>query len=112
MARRWAVRHTTRWRASAILWSAPADPTLPTMPLFDYRCSACGHQFEALVLKGKEPEECAACGARGLERLLSLPAVKSESTHARAMAAAKRRDTAQAKDQAHEQRKYELSHDD
>jgi putative FmdB family regulatory protein len=82
------------------------------MPLFDYRCGACGHQFEALVLKGKEPEHCTSCGAGSLERLLSLPAVKSESTRARSMAAAKRRDTAQAKDQAHEQRKYELSHDD
>ena len=83
-----------------------------SMPLFDYRCVACGHQFEVLVLRGKEPEACAACGASRLERLLSLPAVKSESTRAKAMAAAKRRDTAQAKDQAHEQRKYELSHDD
>ncbi|MBK8248272.1 MAG: zinc ribbon domain-containing protein [Gemmatimonadetes bacterium] len=82
------------------------------MPLFDYRCVACGHQFEVLVLRGKEPDACAACGAARLERLLSLPAVKSESTRAKAMAAAKRRDTAQAKDQAHEQRKYELSHDD
>jgi putative FmdB family regulatory protein len=82
------------------------------MPLFDYRCVSCGHQFEVLVLKGKEPAACAACASPTLERLLSLPAVKSESTRAKAMAAAKRRDVAQAKDQAHEQRKYELSHDD
>jgi hypothetical protein len=44
--------------------------------------------------------------------VLSLPAVKSESTHDMAMRAAKRRDHAEAKDQAHEQRKYELHHDD
>jgi putative FmdB family regulatory protein len=82
------------------------------MPLYDYRCSRCGHQFEFLVLKGKEPDGCASCGAASPERLLSLPAIKSEATRARSMAAARRRDAAQAKDQAHEQRKYELSHDD
>lgn len=82
------------------------------MPLFDYHCGGCGARFEVLVLKGKEPTACAACGGTHLERLLSLPAVKSDATKARAMAAARRRDAAQAKDQAHEQRKYELSHDD
>lgn len=83
------------------------------MPLFDYRCSTCGKVAEYLVLKGAEPSRCSACGATApMERLLSLPAIKSESTRAKSMAAAKRRDAAQAKDQAHEQRKYELSHDD
>ncbi len=82
------------------------------MPIYEYACTSCGHQFERLVLRGQEPKACASCGAEGIERKLSLPAIKSDSTHAKAMAAAKRRDTAQAKDNAHEQRKYELSHDD
>lgn len=81
------------------------------MPLYDYRCRTCQHQFEALVLKGKEPT-CGKCSGSDLERLLSLPAVKSETTRALAMSAAKRRDKAQAKDRAHEQAKYERSHND
>lgn len=82
------------------------------MPTFEYACQSCGHQFEKLVLRGQEPSACARCGAQSIEKLLSLPAIKSDGTRAKAMAAAKRRDAAQAKDQAHEQRKYELSHDD
>jgi putative FmdB family regulatory protein len=82
------------------------------MPLHEYRCTGCGTQFEFLVMRGQEPSECTSCAGTEIERLFSLPAIKSESTHQRAMAAAKRRDTAQAKDNAHEQRKYELSHDD
>jgi len=43
---------------------------------------------------------------------MSMPAVRSEATHDRVMAYARKRDKAQAVDKAHEQRKYELSHDD
>lgn len=82
------------------------------MPIYEYACTACSHQFEFLVLRGQEPATCGRCGATQIERKLSLPAIKSDGTHAKAMAAAKKRDAAQAKDNAHEQRKYELSHDD
>lgn len=82
------------------------------MPIYEYACTGCGHRFEFLVLRGQEPAACARCGAATIERQLSLPAIKSDGTHAKAMAAAKKRDAAQAKDNAHEQRKYELSHDD
>ena len=44
--------------------------------------------------------------------LLSLPSVNSDGTRARALGAAKKRDSAQAKDRAHEQLKYERSHND
>jgi putative FmdB family regulatory protein len=81
------------------------------VPLYDYRCKACNHQFEALVLRGKEPV-CAKCRGGDLERLLSLPAIKSDDTRARSMAAAKKRDKAQGKDRMHEQEKYEKSHND
>ncbi|MBC7897603.1 MAG: zinc ribbon domain-containing protein [Cytophagaceae bacterium] len=82
------------------------------MPIYEYACPSCAHQFEFLVLRGQEPSDCPKCGAAPIERRLSLPAIKSDVTHAKAMAAAKRRDAAQGKDRAHEQLKYELSHDD
>jgi hypothetical protein len=43
---------------------------------------------------------------------MALPSIKTSSTHGQAMHAAQRRDAAQGKDRMHEQRKYELSHDD
>ena len=65
------------------------------MPIFDYKCAACGHTFEALVLKGKAPV-CAACGSASLEKLMSLPAVKSSTSADLAMRSAKKRDQGQA----------------
>jgi putative FmdB family regulatory protein len=82
----------------------------PDMPIFEYRC-ACGHEFEALVRPGKQPPPCPACGGTGLERLFSLPAVKSDSTRAKAMKAAKARDKKQATERVNEQRNYEKNHD-
>jgi putative FmdB family regulatory protein len=81
------------------------------MPLFDFVCSKCHHEFEALV-RGSSVTTCPECSSAELEKRLSLPAVKTESTHGLAMQAAKRRDQAQGKDRMHEQRKYEQSHND
>jgi hypothetical protein len=41
-----------------------------------------------------------------------VPAVKSETTHALALAAAKRRDKKQGAENARAQREYELHHND
>ena len=81
------------------------------MPIYEYSCKRCGAQFEMLVRGGATPI-CASCGSGDLERMFSLPALSSDDTRARALGAAKRRDAAQAKDKAHEQLKYERSHDD
>ncbi len=81
------------------------------MPIYEYSCRACSNQFEALVRGSKVPL-CPKCESADLERLLSLPIVKSETTRDMGMRAAKRRDHVQAVDQAREQRNYELHHDD
>jgi putative FmdB family regulatory protein len=48
------------------------------MPLFDFRCRSCGHQFEALVrAQDPPPSACPKCQAADLERLLSAVAVTS-----------------------------------
>jgi putative FmdB family regulatory protein len=49
------------------------------MPIYEYRCRACAHEFEALVRSGDTPG-CPRCAATDLERLLSLFAVDSEGT--------------------------------
>jgi putative FmdB family regulatory protein len=82
------------------------------MPIYDYSCRTCGHRFEALVLRNREPDRCEACGGADLERLLSLPNVKSEATQSLARRAAQRRDAAQATERVQEQIRYERSHDD
>ncbi len=81
------------------------------MPIFEYHCRACEHDFELLVLKGTSPA-CPKCQSAELERLMSIPAVKSDSTHALAMKAAKKRDSKQASEMNRAQREYELHHND
>ena len=80
------------------------------MPLFDFRCKGCSQVFEALV-RPNAPPKCPQCGSQELEKLLSVPAVSSETTRGLAMKAAQKRDAAQGKDRMHEQLKYEQSHD-
>ena len=81
------------------------------MPIFEFTCNACANQFETLVRKNDTPV-CSKCGSADLERLISMPAVNSEGTRARALGAAQKRDSVIAKDRAHEQAKYERSHND
>lgn len=81
------------------------------MPIYEYVCQSCGNQFERLVLGGDPAPTCPSCRSEQLERLLSIPAVKSETTHDLAMRAARKRDRLQALDNMNEQRKYEESHD-
>lgn len=81
------------------------------MPIFDFVCADCANLFEALV-RGSTAPVCPSCGSAALEKQLSLPSVKTQSTQGLSMQAAKRRDKAQGVDRMHEQRKYELSHED
>lgn len=49
------------------------------MPIYEYRCRACRHDFEVLVRTGDTPA-CPACAAVDLERRISLFAVDSAGT--------------------------------
>ena len=61
------------------------------MPIFEYSCRACGHQFEFLKLPSRPAAaKCPACQGEDLERLLSGFAMSSrELTKARVKAARK-----------------------
>lgn len=82
------------------------------MPIFEYACKGCGKEFEALVLPTTGAPACPACQSTELEKLISRPAIKSDSTHALALKAAKKRDQKQGSEKAREQREYELHHND
>jgi putative FmdB family regulatory protein len=43
------------------------------MPLYDFRCTACGRVFEKLV-RGSDVVACPDCGATTADRLLAAPA--------------------------------------
>jgi putative FmdB family regulatory protein len=80
------------------------------MPIYEYMCRTCDAHYEALIRREAQPT-CPACGSHDGERLFSLPTVKSESTRAKSMRAAKKRDASQAQDRMHERIRYEESHD-
>ena len=82
------------------------------MPIFEYACKKCAKEFETLVRPNGDAPACPACQSTELEKLLSIPAVKSGSTHALALNAAKKRDAKQANQNARVQREYELHHID
>ena len=47
------------------------------MPIYEYRCAACGHTLEALQKLADEPlKECPECAKASLERLVSAPSFR------------------------------------
>lgn len=81
------------------------------MPIYEYACDACGHEFELLV-RGSQVPACAQCGSEELTKKFSLPRVHSESTRARSRSAARKRDQKLGSERMHERVEYESSHDD
>lgn len=56
------------------------------MPIFEYVCRECHHQFEALVY-GKEKAVCPKCHATSLEPQLSVFAVSAKGSSSATAAA-------------------------
>ena len=51
------------------------------MPLYEYRCEACGHQFEVIQKFSDEPiAVCPKCGSGPVVKLLSSPAFQFKGT--------------------------------
>ena len=60
------------------------------MPIYDYKCRSCGHEFELLVLK-PALAGCPSCQSQDLEQLISGFAVSSETTRQSNLQAARRK---------------------
>ena len=80
------------------------------MPIFEYHCSACGNEFELLVLKSSLAPGCPSCGSEDLERMISIPTVSSEQTRTRATRDIRARNRALRRDHSHEEVKRMESH--
>jgi hypothetical protein len=63
------------------------------------------------LVRGSKVPSCPECASKDLERILSLPAIKSQGTRDLALRAAKKRDAAQGKERVAAQREYERNHD-
>ena len=49
------------------------------MPIYEYACHDCQHEFEAL-LRGADAPACPACQGRHLAKLFSVPAAPSSQS--------------------------------
>jgi putative FmdB family regulatory protein len=79
------------------------------MPIYEYECRACQHQFEQLVRTGDTPA-CPSCKSQDLERLLSLAAVSSEHTRQLNFNKARARAKLVQRDKDVAQAEYEKKH--
>ena len=79
------------------------------MPLYDYICSKCGHEFEALVRTG-DVHSCAECGSTELERQLTSFAVSTEGVREANIKKARKAGEKMRKDKAIAQFEYEEKH--
>ena len=51
------------------------------MPLYEYRCTACGQRFEVIQKFSDPPADtCRVCGKGPVERLASSPAIQFKGT--------------------------------
>ena len=47
------------------------------MPMYDFHCSACGHEFEQITASDEASPQCPACSSDKTQRLLSTPLHKT-----------------------------------
>jgi putative FmdB family regulatory protein len=83
------------------------------VPLYDFRCRACGEQFETLVRPPAVPA-CPACAATDLERLVTgfSFSVRSGGLSPAARRAVQKQQNSQRRDQAAFQEEIEKKHID
>jgi putative FmdB family regulatory protein len=86
------------------------------MPIYEYQCRACRHQFERLVRQTSAgPEaaiDCPSCRSQEVERLLSLFAVSSDGTSQQHLKQARKLGEKDRRDRKHADREAIIHHDD
>jgi putative FmdB family regulatory protein len=80
------------------------------MPLYEYECTSCGHEFETLVRTNDPAPSCPECGSSELSKLLHQVAVSTEHTRATNLTRARERAKKVNKDKQIAQFEYEEKH--
>ncbi len=80
------------------------------MPIYEYKCRKCSHEFERLIRKDEVPP-CPECQAADVEKKLTLGAgVSTTKSRNRVLAIARAKGKAIKKEQDHAQREYERNY--
>ena len=79
------------------------------MPIYEYKCRACGREFEELVKLGETPD-CPSCSGNDLERLVSIPAVSTDKTRKRTLGQARKAAGEVKREKDHAQAQYERNY--
>jgi len=82
------------------------------MPIYEYECLKCGHQFEYLVLPASPEPTCPECRRQDLKRLVSLCAVSSEATRQAHLDRARKQYGKVNREKQYEEHKQAHHHDD
>jgi putative FmdB family regulatory protein len=72
------------------------------MPIYEYRCKRCAHDFEYLLLSSSTGAKCPICASRDLEQLISASSMSSANTRQANLQAAHRKAAARREDRLRE----------
>ena len=79
------------------------------MPIYEYKCQHCGHEFEELVKVGQTPP-CPGCNAADPERQLSLCGISTQHTREVATQSGRRLAGRIRRDKEHADNEYLRKH--
>lgn len=79
------------------------------MPIYEYKCTQCSHQFEKIVKLGETPV-CPSCQHAEPERLFSAPGISTAKSRNYTHGIARKKAKAVKKEQDHAQREYERNY--
>ena len=81
------------------------------MPLYDFHCTACDREFEALVRPQDPPPCCPECRSTEIEKLLSGFALHTEERHKAAVRDSRQRQIRANKDKLVAEEEYRKEHE-
>ena len=82
------------------------------MPIYEYRCRGCGHEFETLVLPATPQPTCPECTSADLEKLLSAAALSTEGMRQANALKSRKLQVAKRKDKIIADEEHRMHHDD
>jgi putative FmdB family regulatory protein len=81
------------------------------MPLYDFHCTTCGREFEALVRVQDPPAKCPDCQSPEIEKLLSGFALHTEERHQAAVRDSRQQQIRANKDKLVAEEEYRKEHE-